>query len=323
METDNVPAFSEKDAAEGGIIFDNTFDDGLNDKIKNQKKVSRAANVKKFLKSDRRLHLTEYRVKRNDNLSVIAKKNGIKPGLLAEINNIKNPGMLRPGDTLLVPSKKGVFYTIRKGDTLAKIAKEYKTEIDIIAEHNNIDVKKIIAGRKIFLPGAESPEKKLHLKHKNRNRNADSENTDKIAAKDSEKTKDHPVKGKLVLSWPLRGPITSGFGVRTHPFSGHKKFHCGLDIGAEVGTPVRAAGDGTVIYSGWKEVYGNIIVISHKNDYITVYGHNSKNLVDVNEKVRKGQKIALSGKTGAVTGAHLHFEIRKGMVPLNPVRILK
>ena len=66
-----------------------------------------------------------------------------------------------------------------------------------------------------------------------------------------------------------------------------------------------------------------MIVISHKNNYITIYAHNSKNFVDVHEKVKKGQKIALSGKTGAVTGAHLHFEIRKGIVPLNPLRILK
>jgi murein DD-endopeptidase MepM/ murein hydrolase activator NlpD len=78
-----------------------------------------------------------------------------------------------------------------------------------------------------------------------------------------------------------------------------------------------------IIFSGWKGAYGNLIVIQHKNNYITVYAHNSKLLVEENEPVKKGQKIALSGKTGATTGAHLHFEIRKGIVPLNPSRILK
>lgn len=321
METDTPPAISDTDTGE--IIFDDTFDDSLNSKTVHKTNVSHDSIIKKMLKSDKRLHLCEYRVKRNENLWIIAKHSGIKPDLLAQINNIKNPGHLKQGDKLLVPSTKGVFYTIRKGDTLTKIAKEYKTEPDTIAEHNHIDAKKIIAGRKIFLPGVEAPEKKIPVKKNIINHTA--ENTEKIAVneKDNGKDKDHSPKSKLVLSWPLKGPVTSGFGVRTHPFSGSKKFHCGLDIGAEIGTPVKSAGEGIVIYCGWKEAYGNMIVISHKNDYITIYGHNSKILVDLNEKVRKGQKIALSGNTGAVTGAHLHFEIRKGIVPLNPLRILK
>jgi len=130
---------------------------------------------------------------------------------------------------------------------------------------------------------------------------------------------------KIVMSWPVRGPITSGFGYRRDPFTGsrEKRFHCGLDIGAEIGTPVKAASEGKVIFSGWKGSYGYMVVISHKNNYITVYAHNSKNLVETGEIVTRGQVIALTGNTGAVTGAHLHFEIRKGTVPLNPQRMLK
>jgi len=319
MESDKIPIMTDVESDEGEIIFDNSFDDELFKKTKPERTVNSKSKIKKLLSSDKRLHLSEYRIKRNDNLGSIAKKNDTTSVLLIEINNIKNPDLLKENDLILVPSKKGVYYTIRKGDTLTGISQKFNTEIDIIAEHNNIDGRKIIAGKRIFLPGGENPmkEEKIRIKKIDRKIN----DTEKIAV--IEKVKDKSSSDRVVLAWPLRGPITSGFGIRTHPFSGSKKFHCGLDIGAEIGTVVRSSGDGTVIFSGWKEAYGNMIVVSHKNNYLTIYAHNSKNLVDVNEKISKGQKIAISGKTGAVTGAHLHFEIRKGIVPLNPLRILK
>jgi murein DD-endopeptidase MepM/ murein hydrolase activator NlpD len=319
MESDTVPAVSDQESGEGEIIFDNTFDDDFSKRAKPYVQCDSKARLKKKFTSDKRLHLTEYKIRRNENLWTIAKKSNTSLDLLIEINNIKNPEHLKENDIIFIPSTKGIFYKIRKGDTLTKISQKFNTEIDIIAEHNNIDGRKIIAGKKIFLPDAEQPERVEPVKIKKSNRTV--EPVDKIAVID--KSKEKKSSERVVLAWPLRGPITSGFGIRTHPFSGVKKFHCGLDIGAEVGTPVRSAGEGTVIFSGWKDAYGNMIVVSHKNNYLTIYAHNSKNLVGVNEKIKKGQKIALSGKTGAVTGAHLHFEIRKGIVPLNPSRILK
>ncbi len=319
MESDTDPASAYQESSEGEILFDNSFHDSSSQK-KNTKTALKHQNIlKKIKNSDKRLHFKEYRVKRNENLWTIAKRSNISLKQLIEINNIANPELLRENDIILVPSRDGIFYTIKRGDTLTGISNRYNTEIDIIAEHNNIDGKKIIAGKKIFLPDASEPLirpviiKNYHEKSVTP--------VEKIALPVNNEKKLQ--SEKVVLSWPLRGPITSGFGIRTHPFSGDKKFHCGLDIGAEEGPVVRAAGEGKVIFSGWKEAYGNMIVISHKNNYITIYAHNGKNLVDVNETINKGQKIALSGKTGAVTGAHLHFEIRKGIVPLNPVRILK
>jgi murein DD-endopeptidase MepM/ murein hydrolase activator NlpD len=233
---------------------------------------------------------------------------------------------------LLIPSRTGVQYKIKRGDTLSSIAEKYDTDVEKIAEHNNIDGKKIFAGRSIFIPGAI--EKREHLaSHDQKNLTEKSriialKKSDRTASIEKNRTEiaakiNEDKNSKLHLSWPLRGPITSGFGYRKHPFSGEKTFHCGLDIGAEIGSTVRAAAEGKVIYSGWKGPYGNLIVVQHKNNYITVYAHNSKLLVEVDEQIKKGQKIALSGKTGATTGAHLHFEIRKGIVPLNPGRILK
>ncbi len=320
MESDTNPAANDQNPGEGEIIFDNSFDDNFTRKSE----IGNAGESKKILKKiagkDIRVHLTEYRIKRNESLWSIAKKSNVSIDKLIEINNIKNPEHLRQNDILLIPSNKGIFYKIRKGDTLTGISQKYSVEIDIIAEHNNIDGRKIIAGKEIFLPDAVESLKETPVKVEKINRDKH-EVIEKIAT--VEKSSEKNSSKKVVLSWPLRGPITSGFGIRTHPFSGDKKFHCGMDIGAEEGSVIRSAGEGTVIFSGWKDAYGNMVVISHKNNYLTIYAHNSRILVGVNEKIKKGQKIALSGKTGAVTGAHLHFEIRKGIVPLNPLRILK
>lgn len=321
MESDKAPSISDQESVEGEIIFDDSFDDNFSKKPKPSISINSKEKIKKMLGSDKRLHLTEYRIRHNENLWTIAKRSNTSLKLLKEINNIKNPSLLKENDQILIPSKKGIYYKIRKGDTLTGISQKFNAEIDKIAEHNNIDGRKIIAGRKIFLPEAEEPVKKEIPVINKHHTNID--NTEKIAVSEKSKEKKSVSGTKVVLSWPLRGPITSAFGMRTHPLSGEERFHCGMDIGAEVGTPIRAAGEGTVIYSGWKDTYGNLIVISHKNNYLTIYAHNSKIFVNVNEKIKKGQKISLSGKTGAVTGAHLHFEIRKGIVPLDPVRILK
>lgn len=327
MDSDSVPSNTDKNQLEGEIIYDNTFNDSLkrNAVPAERKKMEKAAKQKS---SDKRYHLNDYRVKRNENLSVIAKKHNTTVGILKDINNIKNTDVISENSVLLVPSTKGIFYKIKPGDNLTKISKRYNAEIDVIAEHNNIDNRNLIIGRKIFIPDAvEQKEKKVPIEKnyaaKSKKTKAEKEESpgEKEIVADT-RTKPDKKRG-ILLAWPLRGPVTSGFGIRTHPFSGDRKFHCGLDIGAEVGTIVRASGEGRVIFSGWKELYGNMVVIAHKNNYITVYAHNSKNLVGVNEKIKRGQKIALSGKTGAVTGAHLHFEIRKGIVPLNPSRILK
>jgi len=227
-------------------------------------------------------------------------------------------------------SKKGIYYKVNSGDTLIKIARKFNIKAESITEHNKIDNAKIIAGQKIFLPGVEpqkniEPKKEIAAKKRKESSKPENienyikeNNKEDIAEKRNEKSNNN----KLVLSWPLRGPITSGFGTRKSPFAKGKRFHCGLDIGAEEGTSVKAAGDGRVIFSGWKDVYGNMIVIEHENNYLTIYAHNSSNFVSEDETVKRGDVIAASGKTGAVTGAHLHFEIRKGVVPLNPLRIL-
>lgn len=112
----------------------------------------------------------------------------------------------------------------------------------------------------------------------------------------------------------------NSFGMRLHPVLGIWKNHQGLDIVNDVGTPVYAAGDGVVEIAGQSGGgYGTMIVVNHGYGYETVYAHLSKTLVTEGQKVHRGDNIALSGRTGLVTGPHLHYEVRFNGVIQNPV----
>jgi murein DD-endopeptidase MepM/ murein hydrolase activator NlpD len=122
--------------------------------------------------------------------------------------------------------------------------------------------------------------------------------------------------GRMI--WPVRGRLSSPFGYRYHPVLKSRRLHNGQDIAVPTGTPVAAADSGVVLVSGWKGGYGYFVAIDHGKGISTGYGHNSRLLVAVGERVTKGQTIALSGSTGLSTGPHVHFEVRINGVPVNP-----
>jgi murein DD-endopeptidase MepM/ murein hydrolase activator NlpD len=124
------------------------------------------------------------------------------------------------------------------------------------------------------------------------------------------------VSGSGQLSWPVSGPVTSGFGSRWG------RMHEGIDIAVGEGTPVHAAASGTVIYAGWLEGYGNLVVIDHGNGLSTAYGHNSSLASSLGQSVAAGQVIAYSGSTGHSTGPHVHFEVRLNGSPVDPLGYL-
>lgn len=132
------------------------------------------------------------------------------------------------------------------------------------------------------------------------------------------------VRGNGQLSWPVPGysSISSYYGYRVHPIFNTKKFHSGIDIPAPMGTPVKAAMSGIVIFSGWQGGYGNVVMISHGGDLVTVYAHNSSNKVSVGDYVDRGQTISLMGSTGFSTGSHSHFEVRINGSTVNPLAYL-
>lgn len=122
--------------------------------------------------------------------------------------------------------------------------------------------------------------------------------------------------------WPIRGRITSDFGTRESPHHGKMERHEGIDISAPRGTPIYASADGIVSFSGWGKGNGNMVIIEHGMGFMTIYAHNSKNLVIEGQKVKRGDKIALVGATGNATGSHLHYEVWLNNKPVNPFKYM-
>jgi len=122
--------------------------------------------------------------------------------------------------------------------------------------------------------------------------------------------------------WPARGWVTSHFGNRTSPFSGILKFHEGMDIAAQTGTPVAASADGVVLKAGFGTGYGNMVEISHGYGIKTLYAHNSRLNVKAGQRVRRGDIISYVGDSGSSTGPHLHYEVRLNGLAVNPTKYM-
>jgi murein DD-endopeptidase MepM/ murein hydrolase activator NlpD len=120
-------------------------------------------------------------------------------------------------------------------------------------------------------------------------------------------------------AWPVDGSwISSGFGVRMDPFTGHQSIHEGVDIAARFGNPIFATGDGIVSWAGDKTGYGLVVEVTHESGLATRYAHASSVLVKEGDLVKKGQEIARVGTTGRSTGPHLHFEVLRNGQAVNP-----
>jgi len=118
--------------------------------------------------------------------------------------------------------------------------------------------------------------------------------------------------------WPTWGRVSSNYGWRRDPFTGRRAWHTGVDIAAPLGRSVVAAAEGRVVFTGWNGNYGKCIIIRHDFGFETVYGHLSKILVNVGDRVKKAQKIGEVGNTGRSTGPHLHYEVRRYGKVVNP-----
>ncbi len=127
------------------------------------------------------------------------------------------------------------------------------------------------------------------------------------------------------MTWPSPGytRITSPFGYRIHPIYKTRKLHTGIDVAVPTGGPITAAQSGTIIYADWYGGYGKCIMIDHGGGIVTLYAHNNKLKVKVGQQVSIGESIAEAGKTGNVTGAHLHFEVRVNGEMANPMEYVQ
>ncbi len=260
------------------------------------------------------------------------------------------PAAAAAAPALAAPSSKPVavaaapsVHIVNHGDTLLSIARRNHVPVAELAKANNIDPQaKLKLGMKLTVPGAKTAgvaPAAPALAAAQPAAAAAALPTTKVAAaggppqtarlaqattKVEETPTDAPVKaseatGALpTFRWPVRGKVITSYGAKTNG-----KANDGINLAVPEGTPVKAAEDGVVAYSGNElKGYGNLVLVRHSNGYVTAYAHASELLVKRGDTIKRGQIIAKSGQSGEVGSPQLHFEIRKGSTPVDPLQFL-
>ncbi len=231
----------------------------------------------------------------------------------------------------------GAWHKVNSGDTVDSVAKRYGAESETIAELNDLPLKGEITGRdEIFIPKAggkppgtgASPPPPITTASASGDSSSTGSTGSTVKAGSTGSTGSptgSPVKvsgkcgvdGRPCFAWPVDGKLSARFGTR------NGKHNDGIDISAPRGTAVKAADKGKVIYSGDAiKGYGNLVLLRHEGGIITVYAHNDRNVVAEGDDVKRGQKLAEVGSTGSATTVHLHFEVRVGEQPKDPLLYL-
>ena len=194
----------------------------------------------------------------------------------------------------------GRFHTVVAGENLFRLSQQYGVPVEAIARENGLDdPMQLSAGRVLFIPGAAPAPVPVAVQ----------------TAPGAPREVQPGRAGRLL--WPVRGVIYSPFGPRGG------EHHDGLDLAAPEGSPIVAAADGTVVFAGEQRGYGRIILVAHAGDIVTVYAHNRDNQVKAGDKVVRGQQLATVGRSGNASGPHLHFEVRAGTKPRDPLAMLR
>lgn len=262
-----------------------------------------------FLRSGK----TTYEVVSGDSIVLIASSFGISSATIMMENKLDETSILRPGQKLVILPTTGISHTVSSTDSLESIAAKYKVSEDDILDVNDIELPTdIFAGDVLVIP-LETVNLPARPKPAPRFVNTD---TGRVALSQAFAPANLG-SGALSFIWPTATrQITQGF----------RRRHSGIDISNSTQVAIYAAEDGFVELSGWQAGYGNTIVINHGNGFKTRYGHASTLYVSAGTEVSKGQVIAKQGRTGrvrGVTGIHLHFEIIKNGVRVNPLSYVR
>jgi len=233
-----------------------------------------------------------YRVKQKENFWVVMSKCSLDMDTLMSVNNLTSPFQVVPGTVLYIPNMRGVIIPGENLKTMYSLLAAEKINIRYVKTVNRSST---LDKKYIFIPCGKisAIEKSLFL-------------------------------GTAFFSPIQYGKATSGFGTRRNPFNSRRmEFHKGVDLGCHSGTKIHSARSGEVVFAGYDEGYGNLVIVEHEFGYRSYYGHLSRCLVQRGQMVKPGDIIALSGNTGRSTGPHLHFEIRKNGRAINPLTFLK
>ena len=225
-----------------------------------------------------------YVVRRGDTLCAIARRYGINVEALARANGMNLTDILPVGRRLVVPAGDGDLYRVRRGDTLWALSRRSGTTVADLARRNGLNPAAILpVGKLLLLPAGGGPA-------------AQAAAPEALAAARSARMAES-------MLWPVAGRVTSRFGLRWG------RRHTGVDIAAPYGSTIHAAAAGKVTAASWMGGYGRTIMIGHDNGVVTLYGHTSRLLVRVGQRVERGQAVGRVGSSGNSTGPHLHFEV--------------
>jgi len=245
-----------------------------------------------------RFEIFDYEVVSGDTLSGVAEKFGISVDTIKWANSLKTEKLI-PGQTLRIPPVTGIVYKVAPGDTIYSLAKKYKSESQKIVnfpanDFADLDTFALNIGKILFIPDGVMPEAAPVYQPRI---------VPQIIA---------GAGGKFL--WPTQGKITQ------YPVS----YHMAVDIANNAAPVVAAADSGTVAYAGCiRYGYGCHIIITHAEGFQTLYGHLSSYNIQAGDNVARGQVIGRMGSTGRSSGTHLHFEVRKNGVLLNPLSFLQ
>ncbi len=242
-----------------------------------------------------------YTVKKGDSLYTISKKKKIPISELKRINDLDTNYVYSGQKIYLEDSgnSKGGYHIVKSGDTLYGISKKYNVSIKDLKRINNLNSNILYSGNKIYL-GKSTNNSKSSTSYTNNSYNP--------TLKDFHS----PLKNMIV---------NSSYGYRDHPILGRKILHTGVDLKASMNTPVYSPASGIVTYAGWMDGYGKIIIINNGNGYETRFAHLNRFLVKKGDRITRGKIIAKTGKTGRVSGPHLHYEIRHNSKPMDPMKL--
>ncbi len=295
----------------------------------------------------------------SDTLDLLARRYNVSPAAILQANGYKGPRALSPGQQLIIPrqtaeisalaltapASKAVAATtavpsvhvVNHGDTLLGIAHRNHVSVAELAKANSLDPSaKLKLGMKLTVPGAKTaavapaaqpaaasalPATKMAGVTGDPQQKARLAQATTTPADVSAETpvKANEATGALpTFRWPVRGKVITSYGAKTNG-----KANDGINLAVPEGTPVKAAEDGVVTYSGNElKGYGNLVLVRHSNGYVTAYAHASELLVKRGDTIKRGQIIAKSGQSGEVGSPQLHFEIRKGSAPVDPLQFL-
>jgi murein DD-endopeptidase MepM/ murein hydrolase activator NlpD len=291
-----------------------------------------------------RATVESYTVKDGDTLYGIAQRYGLSLSTLLWANNLTVNSVLRPGQTMSIPSANGILYTVKKGDTLSKIANAYGASTDKILATNNLGKDATLSvGATLVLPDATPPAVQAQPPAYHTVAPVTTLFAPTVVPLPADVkfisiaphtqaytySQGHPLLGSGVTHtaklagfsgssdkwvWPTdEHVITQYFGWK----------HTGIDIDGSYSTHNYAATDGIVIYASWRNGYGLCVEIDNGSGIVTRYGHHSKLFVKVGDVVKAGQAIGMTGSTGNSTGTHLHFEVIKNGKFQNPLDYLR